>query len=744
MSTVTEAESRDTTAAEDGAAPRLRFRPDIEGLRAIAVLLVVLDHLHVVGFRAGFVGVDVFFVISGFLITSLIRDEFAANEARFMPGGGTISFGAFYLRRAKRILPAALTTIAAVLIAAKLFFNEVRFSQVQADALWATFFGANFQLMQQATDYFAQTDLVSPLQNFWSLAVEEQFYIVWPALFLIAASLPKWVAMAQQRIAAPAAWARSATVAIATLGIASLAWSAYATSTSPGSAYFSPFTRAWELALGATLAMTPAVARALHGRRAQAASAAGIGFLVLALVLITPETAFPGLWALLPTLGAALILAAGINPGNRTAVASALGRKGPRWVGRISYSLYLWHWPIIVFAAALYPKGAVTVPGRLMLFALSVGVAFASYRFIEEPFRRIKAPREELARMEWLRESRPKLIRLTASGLIVVGVIALLARPAPPAASSAVAAAPASLQKWAGWKGGDELAGGASTANPNVDAGGKVTGLGSGWLKAVKAGNRETVATPAELDQIKAGKAMGPSDSCYDATTGALSESCTLAGAGSPLPDNLTPKTVALVGNSYAAQWRNSIATALPQGASLVPFTLAGCHPDATKGDTKQTNGVVCSEHRSWSTGQIQRLRPDLTIISATTSSRTALMGKLVKDLRKAGPVLWIGPPPETPKFESCLGSDNRISQCKTPVPGSLATNRAFAGAAASANATYMDLAPILCLNMTCPTFIKGQEVRFDGSHLTTWALDTLSPVVRQAIIQTLQSAKKR
>ena len=165
----------------------IRFRSDVEGLRAVAVLLVVLDHLEAPGFHGGFFGVDVFFVISGYLITSLLAAEYA-KKAEAHGGRGSISIAGFYARRARRILPAALTVILAVVVAGGVLLNELRVAQIRHDALWAVFFGSNMNFIQQATDYFGQGFVdTSPFQHYWSLAVEEQFYLVWPALFLLVA-----------------------------------------------------------------------------------------------------------------------------------------------------------------------------------------------------------------------------------------------------------------------------------------------------------------------------------------------------------------------------------------------------------------------------------------------------------------------------------------------------------------------------------------------------------------------------
>jgi peptidoglycan/LPS O-acetylase OafA/YrhL len=210
------------------------FRGDIEGLRAVAVGLVLLD--HVLGWPAGgFIGVDVFFVISGFLITGLLVRERERT--------GRISFRAFYVRRVRRLMPAALAALVATTLAAWALFPRGRFWEAVDDGVWALLFGANIHFAQQGTDYFQQTAAPSPFQHFWSLAVEEQFYLLWPALILAVFALRPG---GRGRLLGPAK-------VVVTAG--SFAWSVHATMASPATAYFSTLTRAWELGVGALVAV---------------------------------------------------------------------------------------------------------------------------------------------------------------------------------------------------------------------------------------------------------------------------------------------------------------------------------------------------------------------------------------------------------------------------------------------------------------------------------------------------------
>ncbi len=358
----------------------IAFRGDVEGLRAVAVLLVVLDHLEVPGFRGGFIGVDVFFVISGYLITSLLAAE-CAKKAEAHGGRGSISIPGFYARRARRILPAALTVIVAVVVAGGVLLNELRVAQIRHDALWAALFGSNVNFIRQATDYSVQ-GLVdsSPFQHYWSLAVEEQFYLVWPALFLLVARLTFFGGAVR--------WRARVAMAVCAIAAASLAWSIVATERGPVGAYFSTFTRAWELALGALIGITTTSATRFPRPLARAASAAGVALFVAATVVIGDTTSFPGAAALLPTVATALLIVGGITERpplpNRALCLSPL-----RFLGRISYSVYLWHWPLVVFAVALYPTVSRTAQMRLLILLITLVVATLSYYLVERPGRRI-------------------------------------------------------------------------------------------------------------------------------------------------------------------------------------------------------------------------------------------------------------------------------------------------------------------------------------------------------------------
>lgn len=333
----------------------LSYRPDIDGLRALAVIAVVLFHYRVPGFSGGFVGVDVFFVISGYLITGLIVKEM---------GEGRFSLRQFYERRVRRIFPALFAMLAVATIVAALLFFPVSFLNYGKSLLATAFFSANFEFWREA-GYFDVSADQKPLLHLWSIAVEEQFYLVFPALLLLMGARSKL------RLA----------LAVGAIFVASLAFSIWSARHASAAGYYLLPSRMWELMLGALLALhlfrIPAAAR-LH----DFVAAVGLALIGYSVFRYSPLTPFPGVAALIPCAGTALIIMAGED----AAVNRALCLKPIVFVGLISYSFYLWHWPIYVFAnAALFR--APTQFEILLLVALSFALAVLSWRYVEQPFR---------------------------------------------------------------------------------------------------------------------------------------------------------------------------------------------------------------------------------------------------------------------------------------------------------------------------------------------------------------------
>src|SRR4051794_4652774 len=356
-------------------------RPEIQALRAIAVLLVVVFHVWPAVLRGGFVGVDVFFVISGFLITAQLLREVGET--------GRVSLPRFWARRARRLLPAALVTLLACAIATILVVPRLYWEQFLTEIGASTAYVQNWQLAHDAVDYMARGQRASPVQHFWSLSVEEQFYLLWPVLILGAA----WLVGRRMRLRRGAVFALLAAV---TAG--SLAYSLLETARTPDAAYFVTPTRAWEFGLGGLLAFAGVASRLPEGVRA-VLSWAGLGAIVAAAVTYDAATPFPGSAALLPVLGAVAVIAAGA-PAPRWSPTPVLRQRPVQFLGDISYSVYLWHWPLLVllpFVLSVEGTGL-----RLAAVALTIPLAWMTKIAVEDPVRRARVlsgarPRRTLA-----------------------------------------------------------------------------------------------------------------------------------------------------------------------------------------------------------------------------------------------------------------------------------------------------------------------------------------------------------
>ena len=333
------------------------YRPDIDGLRALAILPVLFFHAGLGLFEGGYVGVDVFFVISGFLITRIIYGEIVA---------GNFSILKFYERRARRILPALFAVCLFSFVMAWWLFVPLDFKDFSRSLAAAMLFASNILFMDE-TGYFAAPSEIKPLLHTWSLAVEEQYYIVFPLLLAVAARFFK-------------AYIGMFVILLLATSFVACVW---ATGYRPVYAFFLSPTRAWELLIGSVLAV--GVLPVIDNRQMlNGLSVLGLGLVLGSIFLFSADTSFPGWQAAIPCIGAGLLIY--VNGSGETIGARILSFKPFVWSGLISYSLYLWHWPLIVFAK--YHSGGELPSAALWgLIGLSVVAAALSWKFIEQPFR---------------------------------------------------------------------------------------------------------------------------------------------------------------------------------------------------------------------------------------------------------------------------------------------------------------------------------------------------------------------
>jgi peptidoglycan/LPS O-acetylase OafA/YrhL len=673
------------------------FRPDVEGLRAVAVGVVLLYHAGVPFAPGGYVGVDVFFVISGFLITGLLVRELEKT--------GSLSLWRFYSRRAKRLLPLTVVVLAFVVLVALALplYDPVRMQELSLGIVACALYVMNWLLAARATDYFAAGLQASPVQHFWTLAVEEQFYLFWPALLLVAAWSGRRAGWGLRPVLA---------VVFAAVAVSSLAYSIYSTEVQAGAAYFSTLTRGWELALGGMLALVSASRLGPRfGRVASLLVLGGLGAIVFATLRFNDDTLFPGYAALVPTLGTAAIIMAGIGPSATSGGASRLLTLGPvRHVGRISYSWYLWHWPPLVFAAAVW--GSLSPLEGLLVLAVSYIPAVASNRLIEKPFLHSETlarfPRKALA-----------LGGACTAVSVVMGVGLLALTPTVPEAPEKEVAGAAALQ------GNRSLQESAKAVHP----------------------------TPTEAE-TEENRPQMYADGCHLTFPETETPRCVY---GNPSSDT----TVVLFGDSHAMQWFPALnELARERNWRLVGLTKAACPPAKVHiyNATLRREYRECDEWREQTLERIvQDEDPSLIVTSSLPTYRPREDGKrlagkagtdalvegyasTLRELRATGaPVALIEevPHPGMNVPECVSRSLDRLKRCATPRDEALAYPGVNPRAAADVEGVSLIVpTSMVCLEKTCPAVIGDALVYRNGSHLTATYVRTLTSWLAERLPQ--------
>ncbi len=362
-----------------------KYRPDIDGLRAIAVGSVIAFHTFPNFFKGGFVGVDIFFVISGYLINGIIIDAVERNRFSYLD---------FYIRRIRRIFPALIVVVAATLFVGWYVMLPDEFERLGKHLAAGAGFATNLVLWGEA-GYFDPSSDAKPLLHLWSLAIEEQFYILWPLIL-------------------GPVWRRKRGLLVATLSIAviSFAYNVISVVHHPVAAFYSPLARFWELMLGGVLAYLVRQKGEWLAHFPTQRAAGGLLLIGVSIFALNREFAFPGYWALLPTVGAFLVISAGFTNWISRYV---LGNRLMAGIGLISYPLYLWHWPILTLAK-IVKGGLLTPTDRVMVIAASVALAFLTYRFVEYPIRHSSA----------LRISQSFIAQGLAAAMAAAGALGLL------------------------------------------------------------------------------------------------------------------------------------------------------------------------------------------------------------------------------------------------------------------------------------------------------------------------------
>jgi peptidoglycan/LPS O-acetylase OafA/YrhL len=664
--------------------PVLAKRADIQGLRALAVGLVILGHFGVPGLSGGFIGVDVFFVVSGFLITSLLL-----SEAR---SSGRVRVPAFYARRARRILPAATMVLLSTTVYAAYMLPTTRAERIADDATWCAFFGANLHFGREGTDYFTAGGDPSPLEHYWSLAVEEQFYLVWPTVLAALVLLLK----------VRARWALAAVVAAACL--ASFTYSMVLAEQTPLAAYFATGARVWELGAGALLALAaPVVGRTPTWLR-HALMAGGFAAIAVAASAFDDVTYDP-VQTLVAVLGTAALLAAGtgveVMGANRV-----LALRPVQWVGDASYSLYLWHWPVLVMGTAHF--GTPTAAERTTLVGLAVLMATLSYYLVEMPFRRgsgfWNSPRRALTL--W-----PVAVGTTLIGTMWAGQLATAQLAEKERESAAYYSDPAR----------EPPAHGSSRLRPvsvesRIEESLRLADVGAPIpfpltnFRGLDEDNWERHYCHANLEETS-------------------NEGCVLGARSATL-------TVAAVGDSHMGMWLPSLdILGKSHGFRVVVFVKYACPPFDVPVQVAGQPYPSCETFREWTRARLRRLDPDVVLLSSYGLIYGAsdagvwedAVSRAATELQEGGALVEVLSDlttlPQDPG-DCVTDRDSDMSSCV--FAESLLTIRAnemFRRAARQSGAGFVDLTSLVCRRHRCPLVVERTLTYRDDDHISvTWA----------------------
>jgi peptidoglycan/LPS O-acetylase OafA/YrhL len=671
---------------------------EIEGLRAIAVIAVILYHAKF-GFPGGYVGVDVFFVISGFLITSLLMIE---REDR-----GRVQLLHFYARRARRLLPAATITIIVTLLLSWWIFDALRAREIAKDGLFSGLFVSNIRFVTNDSDYFATEFLASPFQHFWSLSVEEQFYVVWPLLLI---SL--WIGARDVR--------RRLLVAASVIVGGSLLWSVFIIDSSPSWTFFMLPTRAWELAAGGLLAV---VVPRMRGRMNTVRSIGGwIGFLVVVITMVTysDNTTFPGLSAVPVVLGTSLIILA---VDATRVLKTMLSWEPMQWIGARSYSLYLWHWPLLILWERANPEPRWIE--RLGVVTASVVIAALSYQLVEDPIRR----RQFFVKHD-IRSLGFGAGLVATSSVVALLMSASLSLPttdfvAPSAVVTTTTATAITLPRNP-LDEYNELV--ADALQPLIDASGKSTLLPANVIPSL--------------------------DSARDDRAEVFGNGCT-AGHGAidnpecEFGDIASNVSITLFGDSHMAHWFPAFETAGQQnGWKITVLTKLGCPPAmvSVRMDDKRVH-EKCNIWRQNSIDRIVASDADVVVMSSYSyrapgkdaggiplSTMATGLEKVAQAFVDAGKkvVMFTDTPVPRVDVVDCIASHSKqLNRCHFPRNNVTNSSRSLVERETieKVGGRYIDVVHLFCTEI-CPSVIGNAIVYFDDDHVTKTYAQTLAPYV--------------
>jgi len=694
----------------------------------VAILAVVGYHAGLPFLRGGFVGVDVFFVISGFLITGLLVAEVGRS--------GRVSLSRFWARRARRLLPAATLVIAVTALVGWFVVPEVDHQTTGMDLVSAALYVANIRFAFQATDYLTQDAAPSPALHFWSLGVEEQFYVVWPLLILLVLWLVhrRWGAREDVRHHLPAVLAG----ALALLGVASFLLSLRLTDRAQPWAFFGMPTRAWEFALGGLLAISVPLVRRVPVAIRQAVGWVGLLLVVGSCVLISSDSDFPGTLALWPVLGTVAAIAAGIRAGVEDGrplrgVPGLLATRPMRWFGRLSYSWYLWHWPVLVLAGLAF--GPLRLGYAVLLAAVALVPAVLAYRYVEQPVRLSPTLAGDTARS----------LRMGAALSLGAAVAGLLLALLPGGGTLTSAAAVTASGEGDGGRGPAPIV----TESPAPTSSAAPGGTSTSPTPTAQAITWPTGALTPDPRDARGDLPVLYSDGCHVAKSATAIKDCVFG-------DPTSSTVVVLFGDSHAAQWFPALEKISDRRHwKLVTLTHSGCPaPDVTV--LLRGGGRTFDECDTWRTAALKRivaLHPAL-VVAASTRTESLVdrrTGAHLEGTAKAGAewkagwrrtltrlsaadvsVVVIRDDPWPGRDMAVCVGQHRDDPSACDVARSALDDPAYdvGTTAGIAGASAIDLSDVICDPTACPATRGKYLVYRDSNHLTATFAVALVPVL--------------
>ena len=709
------------------------FRADIAGLRGIAVLFVLFCHFEVPGFKGGFIGPDIFFVISGYLITGLLIKEYNRNISSSKlkaKNTGTISLRNFYLRRIRRILPAAVLVIIAINVWAVVNLNFLQVNQIKSDSIWTLLFGANITFLRQATDYFAQSNAQSPLQHYWSLSVEEQFYFVWPMLFLALTSFHNLNIKGRT-----IEWRQRLGLGFLVATVASLFWLLVEFTSSPTTAYFSTFSRAWELGLGALISLM-AMPKFLEKHLPLVSRIRLLAFflLVTSLLLVSP-TNF-GYILFIPVFSTALLIWTG-KVSQNDLVSRLLSNKIFLGIGAISYSLYLWHWPVFVFAKQ---EGWMSTPAQHILgIVLCFALATLSYWFIERTFLAIPIKQKIKKRPSGNRKSFSHSKLLTSlSAVSIIFALAFVTYP------TNFQSGGNSTQTQSDWIPPASAASYAPTVELSQSSNAEAFSFTfSNYITKWRKDVSEGLKTKAISNQLASNLSKLTNENSFLYCDGKYS---VISKSQTRMCESNTPegahKTAVIFGDSHAAHLWPAISGALDHNHwKIYSLTLPAC-PYTEVPYNHFDENATCELHRNYVLNFINTQKPDLLVlsdgygiskkISPTLASKAwkTLIGKLKIPSKN---IEVINMTPFYDKIADCLRG-LQITKCKKSfIDTSNGSHKFIQSTAKNLNLHLINLDQYICSFQgnriaNCPILISENLVALDSNHFTREFSELLSP----------------